>query len=142
MVGDLFNTQCQTILHNANNLGVMGAGFAKQLKEKYPENFEYYKSQCSISHGGDVIFWNGRILGKPKSIFNLIGQTQLGPHARLDFIKMGLIRTKVICDKFRIQSLAMPLIGTGIGRLNWNDVEKLVKTELDSENIYIEIYSR
>ena len=40
--GDLLKSGCDIICHQVNELGVMGAGIAKQIKEKYPKAFADY----------------------------------------------------------------------------------------------------
>ena len=40
--GDLLKSGCDVICHQVNEYGVMGAGIAKQIKEKYPKAFEDY----------------------------------------------------------------------------------------------------
>lgn len=40
--GDLLKSGCDIICHQVNEWGVMGAGIAKQIKEKYPKAFEDY----------------------------------------------------------------------------------------------------
>ena len=37
---DIFKTDTQAIIHQANCFGTMGGGFAKILREKYPEAYE------------------------------------------------------------------------------------------------------
>lgn len=34
---DIFTTDCDIIVHQVNCYGVMGAGIAKQVKERYPD---------------------------------------------------------------------------------------------------------
>ena len=41
--GDLLKSGCDIICHQVNEYGVMGAGIAKQIKEKYPKAFADYK---------------------------------------------------------------------------------------------------
>ena len=40
--GDLLKSGCDIICHQVNEWGVMGAGIAKQIKEKYPKAFADY----------------------------------------------------------------------------------------------------
>lgn len=35
------------IIHQCNNRGVMGAGLAKQIRNKYPEAYEDYREHCA-----------------------------------------------------------------------------------------------
>ena len=43
---NIFLSDSAIICHQVNCLGAMGAGIAKQMKQKYPENFNYYKKLC------------------------------------------------------------------------------------------------
>lgn len=40
--GDLLKSGCDVICHQVNEYGVMGAGIAKQIKDKYPKAFDDY----------------------------------------------------------------------------------------------------
>lgn len=40
--GDLLKSGCDIICHQVNEYGVMGAGIAKQIKDKYPKAFADY----------------------------------------------------------------------------------------------------
>ena len=40
--GDLLKSGCDIICHQVNEYGVMDAGIAKQIKEKYPKAFDEY----------------------------------------------------------------------------------------------------
>lgn len=44
--GDIFNCDADAILHQVNCQGVMGSGVAKQVREKFPTVFRYYKARC------------------------------------------------------------------------------------------------
>lgn len=44
--GDIFNCDADAILHQVNCQGVMGSGIAKQVREKFPTVFKYYKARC------------------------------------------------------------------------------------------------
>ena len=44
---DIFTTDCDIIVHQVNCYGVMGSGIAKQVKERYPDVYDIYKSLCN-----------------------------------------------------------------------------------------------
>lgn len=44
---DILNTKAQVIAHQVNCLGVMGAGVAKAIRDKYPAAYLQYKRLCS-----------------------------------------------------------------------------------------------
>jgi len=55
ITGDLFAAPENTILvHACNTLGSWGAGIAAVFKEKYPSQFELYKTHCK-EHGQALI---------------------------------------------------------------------------------------
>ena len=45
--GNIFTTQCSTIVNTVNCVGVMGAGIAFEFRLRYPKMFEKYKEYCS-----------------------------------------------------------------------------------------------
>ena len=68
--GDIFTTECNTIVNTVNCEGVMGKGIAKQFKDKYKSSlmFKCYQYACKywtgknihdalLSNGGDIYFW-------------------------------------------------------------------------------------
>lgn len=44
--GNLFSSQCQTLVNTVNCVGVMGAGIALEFKLRYPEMFVRYVQHC------------------------------------------------------------------------------------------------
>lgn len=44
--GDIFSMDVEAIVNPVNCNGIMGAGLAKQFKERYPENFNKYVEKC------------------------------------------------------------------------------------------------
>ena len=80
--GDIFESGAQAILHQVNCQGVMGSGVAKQVKEKYPIVFDYYKSWCddeSLKPGllGQIQVVYTDNSGK-QAIVNLFAQDKFG----------------------------------------------------------------
>lgn len=44
--GDLFNSNAKIICHQVNCQGKMGSGVALQVKNKYPDVYEHYRTYC------------------------------------------------------------------------------------------------
>ena len=70
--GNIFDSECQTLVNTVNCEGVMGKGLAKQFKEKYKGTmmFRCYQYACKygphghnsihenlLNEGGDIYFW-------------------------------------------------------------------------------------
>ena len=45
-IGDMFESECQTLVNTVNCVGVMGKGIAAEFKKRYPEMYKEYKSRC------------------------------------------------------------------------------------------------
>ena len=57
--GSLFDAPCGLICHQVNCKGVMGAGVAKEFKERFPQTFLDYQYHCNIQGNkllGQVLF--------------------------------------------------------------------------------------
>jgi O-acetyl-ADP-ribose deacetylase (regulator of RNase III) len=44
--GDIFTSNAEILVNPVNCKGVMGAGLAKQFRERFPENYLEYKNYC------------------------------------------------------------------------------------------------
>ena len=124
--GDLFTTDAACIGHGVNCRGVMGAGIAKAFREKYPENYKAYKRACreGILGAGDVFPWAFNDDGK--FILNIASQVEPGANARYEWLFNGALEAAQICKGIGHDRLAIPLIGCGIGGLEWPQVEVLL----------------
>ncbi len=73
------------ICHQVNCKGVMGAGLAKAIKEKYPSVFQQYKALCLTAMGPKSIILLGKCHVVPVSstlmVANIFGQDEYGNHA-------------------------------------------------------------
>lgn len=127
--GDLFQTDCKAIGHGVNRRGLMGAGVARIVREQFPEVYRFYREVCLLkpeeiplgevlpasdpSHPGTVIF-------------NMATQDLPGPNANLRAIMTSAFTTLGIAKSLGIPEVAIPKIGSGIGGLNWEDVEEVL----------------
>src|SRR5690348_16276168 len=46
LIGDMFQSDAQTLVNTVNCVGVMGKGVALKFKEQFPEMFEDYARRC------------------------------------------------------------------------------------------------
>lgn len=120
-VGDLFTADVPAIAHGCNAKGKMGSGIAVEFRRRWPEMYNEYADLCAQGDliGGHVFIWKAEPI-----VFNLVTQTNPGPNASLDYIR---IATEVMVidawERFGITSIGLPRIGAGIGGLAWDEVE-------------------
>lgn len=129
--GDVFTTEARWIGHGVNCSGVMGAGIALPIKNKYPVNFKAYKEACDMEELAPGHCLVGPDEGVEPRIVNLATQLYPGPDARYSAI-FESCRTAaeyiVNYEKHdRNPVLAIPMIGCGIGGLDWDKVECILR---------------
>ena len=131
---DLFDTgEFEMIAHGCNCLNVMGAGIAKQIKERYPEAYyadKYYWFDCKEK-------LSNYSFTEDFTICNLY--TQLTPGPYLDYEALTLCLRKLNMD-FPGMSLGLPQIGCGLAGGDWAIVREIIKKELRDMNVTVVIF--
>jgi O-acetyl-ADP-ribose deacetylase (regulator of RNase III) len=129
--GDLFvnRHKAQALAHGCNCQGSMGAGIARNFKDRYPEMFQEYRRRCKATprqfNLGDAWLWKA---DDQPSVFNL--GTQEGYwHARASYeaIETALSAMRKQADEEKITAIAIPRIGVGYGGLSWKKVRAIVE---------------
>lgn len=137
--GNLFDTEAHHIGHGVNTYGMMGAGIAKQFKDRYPEMFDAYHKQCSyrtIAVGDDFRYDYFNV-----TIHNIASQDRPGPHANYAWLARGLSRAMVCVDQANDSRIAIPEIGCGIGGLEWPVVKNIIiGLERMHNNVEVEVW--
>ena len=142
--GNLFDSECQTLVNTVNRNGVMGKGIALQFKKKYPELFNEYRLACKrkqINNGGDIWIWDFIDLYKPRKVLCFAKKEYWWHHSKLEWIKRGLEAFSKTYKMFGITSIAFPKLGCNNGGLDWeNDIKPLMFKYLQPLDIICEIY--
>lgn len=142
--GNIFDSECQTLVNTVNHNGVMGKGIALQFKKKYPKMFDEYKLACKrkqIYIGGDLWVWDYIDMYKPKKVLCFATKEDWWNPSKLVWIKRGLEIFSQTYKGLGITSIAFPKLGCTNGKLNWEkDVKPLMFKYLQSLDIICEIY--
>ena len=142
--GNLFDSECQTLVNTVNCYGVMGKGIALQFKQRYPDMFNEYKLACKnfeLSSGGDIWIYDYVDMYKPKKILCFATKVMWQYPSRIEWIERGL---QVFFNNYKywkLESVAWPKLGCTNGGLDWeNEVKPLMIKYLDDIDIINEIY--
>ena len=122
------------ICHQVNCCGVMGAGLAKSIREKYPEVYQKYRYACL--HTDKDLLGCVQIIGK---VVNIFGQRSYGRNIRqTDYEALKTAFTK-LHNKLPIdKSLAFPYgFGCGLAGGEWKIVYELIETNFPEREIEI-----
>lgn len=114
------------ICHQVNLRGVMGGGLALQVRDKWPELFGAYKSECENGvHGlGSVSFVE---VSDGLFVANLFAQSNFGRDGRYtDYKALRECLTRV--SEFGVRPVYLPFgIGCGLGGGDWNVVYGIIE---------------
>lgn len=135
---DLLKTKAEALVNPVNCVGVMGAGLARQFRDKFPDNYVAYLKACenkSLVVGKVFPFRCGS-----KLIINFPTKKHWKNPSKLDYIKEGLPALKSTLELYRIKSVAIPMLGCGFGGLNWTDVKPLIMETFKDTKIELDIY--
>lgn len=141
--GNLLDSEAQALVNTVNTVGVMGKGIALQFKERFPENFHAYSKACK---NGEVIIgkmfihdeltFNGQ-----KTIINFPTKEQWFRKSQYKYIEQGLKDLVNVIQERKIESIAIPPLGSGNGGLNWSKVkEMMIKFLSTLANVEILVY--
>jgi len=146
---DILNCTEHILVHQVNHQGVMGAGLALQIKNKFPIVFEKYKTVCNslsweqIQEAGAVDFVKYLEVDEaPFYVANLFGQRYYGKYQISPDYKAMKNGLNTI-SRFAIKNglmVAIPYgLGCGLAGGDWNIVSKMTD-DIFSDKVEYNIY--
>lgn len=160
--GNLFDSNCQTLVCTVNCEGVMGKGVALKFKQFFPAMFSAYRATClysntQLKHGGDLwlfryndleqlTLWTPTedgdklIKGRQSRVLCFATKEKWRNPSKLEWIERGLQNVKYFVSTYSIRDIAFPKLGCNNGGLDWNEVRPLMEKYLDELDIPVEIY--
>jgi O-acetyl-ADP-ribose deacetylase (regulator of RNase III) len=123
------------LVNPVNCVGVMGKGLALHFKRRYPRSYWIYKDACSHDRVaiGRVLYVAGE--GNEPNILHFPTKKHWRDKSELWWIEQGLRYIKVHHLGWHVSSIAMPMIGCGLGGLDWYDVRPLINEILGIPSI-------
>ena len=139
-VGDLFESEMQTIVNTVNCVGVMGKGLALEFKKRFPDMYEDYVARCRAKQVrlGEPYLYR-RLL--PPWIINFPTKDHWRSVSRLSDIVAGLEYLERHYHEWEITSLAVPALGCSNGQLEWRVVGPTLYRYLSRFDIPVELYA-
>src|SRR5262249_40079134 len=127
--GNLLNAPAEALVNTVNEKGVMGKGVALMFKEAFPESAKEYEAAAGRGevHVGKVLVTQHLGTVGPKWIIHFPTKKHWRNPSRIEWVSQGLEDLLRVIRELRIQSVALPPLGAGSGRLDWD----LVRAEID-----------
>ncbi len=129
--GNILKAEVEALVNTVNTVGVMGKGIALAFKKAFPENFEaYYKAyrEGKLQIGKMLVFQNQQMF--PKYIINFPTKKHWRHPSKYEYVREGLIDLIEVIKEYNIQSVAIPPLGCGNGKLEWSIVQKMIEESL------------
>jgi len=142
--GDILLSDAQAIAHGVAPHDHFNQGLALALRERHPamaKDFRHYCHQENPS-AGHAWLW----AGPERVIINLMTQDPAPDNhahpgkATAHNVTHALKELRRIIEEQGITSVALPRLATGVGGLEWADVEPLIESHLGDLRIPVIVY--
>ncbi len=141
--GDILREDAEALVNTVNCVGVMGRGIALQFKNAFPENYKAYVAACrkeEVQPGRMFVFETGQ-LTNPRYIINFPTKRHWRGKSRLEDIEAGLKALVDTIREYKIHSIAIPPLGSGLGGLDWSEVRPHIEAALKPlTDVYVLLY--
>ena len=137
--GNIFTTNCQTIVNTVNCVGVMGAGIAFEFKLRYPDMYEQYVKLCKNGSIQIGRLWIYKV-NDNQWILNFPTKKDWKNPTKIEFLEKGLKKFTETYKEKGIKSIAFPLLGASHGGISEEKSLEIMKRYLSNCNIPIEIW--
>lgn len=132
---DLFTVpQGYYLAHCISGDYALGAGIAKQFVENYNMRFKLHKNY-PIPDGEKFANVGQALL--VDNVFNLVTKARVFHKPTYESLYDTLLDMRIQCEDLNISRLAVPLLGCGLDRLNWEQVKDVIEDVFDSTDIEI-----
>jgi O-acetyl-ADP-ribose deacetylase (regulator of RNase III) len=144
--GDILLSKAQAIAHGVAPGDNFNQGLALSLREHYPSMAKDFRHYCQISHpkAGEIWAWAG---ADGKRVINLMVQEEAESKqsrpgkATTHNLNNALRKLRALVEEEGFESLALPRLATGVGGLDWADVQPLIENHLGDLQIPIYVYT-
>jgi O-acetyl-ADP-ribose deacetylase (regulator of RNase III) len=151
--GDLLQANVPLIAHQTNCLGVMGAGIAKAIKNKWPGVYTQYKDFCKDFNYSRVLLGLSQLCktndNPIKYVANLFGEysytKSISPyenrHTDYYALETALLTLKADCMASGIKEIGIPYkLGCGLAGGDWDNVVYPMLKKLFEDDPEITLY--
>lgn len=145
--GDLLESGCDIICHQVNEYGVMGAGLALQIREKFPIIYERYQDLCLTTKDKMALYSQVFFCEhfdehcKEQVIANCFSQV----NGETNYELVKVVAKRIYCMAFDkgFKTIGIPYkYGCGIAKGDWAKVEKIFKDEFEESDFRLQIWKK
>lgn len=136
--GDLFTApRGYYLAHCISGDFALGAGIAKKFDEVYNMRFKLFKNY-PLEDGEKFGYVEEALL--IDNVFNLVTKARCFHKPTYDSLYQALVDMREQCAALDITKLAMPRIGAGLDKLDWEKVKDVIEDVFGETDIDIVVY--
>ena len=142
--GDILLTDAQAIAHGIAPHDHFNQGLALALRERYPAMAKDFRHYCHQKNPkpGHAWLW----AGPARVVINLMTQEPAPDNkahpgkATAHNVNHALKELRGLIERENLSSIALPRLATGVGGLDWGEVEPLIEKHLGDLEIPVIVY--
>ena len=141
--GNIFTSECQTLVNTINCVGVMGAGIALEFKLRHPTMFEKYAEHCQKKMIDIGKLWIYKPSADDKDrrwVLNFPTKRDWKNPSKIEYLEAGLKKFLETYHSKGIESIAFPVLGSTNGGLGEEESLSVMLKYLNECSIPVEIY--
>jgi O-acetyl-ADP-ribose deacetylase (regulator of RNase III) len=151
VTGDILKSKAAAIVHGVAPNDPFHSGLALQIRERFPAMYKDFRHYCQTNHPkpGEIWDWSGAGPqgGGPVRLVALLTQEGGYEHgakpggANLNHVRHALKALHQWIEREKPASMAMPRLATGVGGLEWKDVQPLIQQHLGGLKMPVYLYT-
>ena len=142
--GDILLSDAKAIAHGVAPHDHFNQGLALALRERHPAMAKDFRHFCHQDNPkpGHAWLW----AGPERVVINLMTQEPAPDNkahpgkATAHNVNHALKELRTIIEQEKISSVALPKLATGVGGLDWDEVEPLIESQLGDLSIPVIVY--
>ncbi len=138
---DILKAQTEALVTSVTTAGTMSQGLASQVVSTYPDVEGEYKEALASGNLAIGKVWSIMPQTAPYIVILFPTSPEESRKSKLEYIKQGMENLKDVVKVHGWKSLAMPKLGTGVGGLEWEEVQKVIVDTLLGDGLEdVDIY--
>lgn len=148
VTGDILLSDAQVIVHGVAPNDHFSQGLALALREAWPALYHDFRHYCHVNNPDAGGLWTWAA-ADGKRVVNLFTQEPSHGHkgaghpgrAKLEYINGALRELHKLIEKEKFTSIALPRLATGVGGLEWAEVQPLIQKHLGDVKVPVTVYT-
>lgn len=146
--GNILETEAEAIAHGIAPFDHFNQGLALSLKEEWPAMARDFRHYCHLQNPKPGTAWTWSGPGGKRIICLLTQEAAEGEKhsghpgkSSLNILRQALKSLSETIKKEKISSVALPKLATGVGGLDWKEVQPLIYEYLENAGARIILYT-